>query len=277
MRDGLLGRLLRTLTGLLGLAAAASVAGGAPAARDLAVDLELVLAVDVSGSVDEVEGKLQRDGYVQAFRHRDVVSAISGGLTRRIAAVYIEWAGHETQATLVDWRVIDSESAAIAFAREIETAPATRGRYTSISQAIRYAIPKFNGNGFEGTRRVIDISGDGANNSGGLVPVARDEAVALGITINGLPIVNDRPNRFGRQLPGLDLYYRDCVIGGPGAFMVVADDFPSFAEAIRRKLVLEISDRAPPSPPRPLLRRAQLDAPPCDSGERRLRRMFMDP
>ena len=248
-------------------------------ARELPVDLELVLAVDVSGSVDEVEARLQRDGYVQALRHPDVISAISAGVLRRIAVTYIEWAGQDTQSVVLDWRLIDSKAAANAFASELERVEITRGRYTSISQAIRYALPRFVGNGFDGTRRVIDVSGDGANNTGGLVNVARDEAVAMGVTINGLPIVNGRPNRFGQQLPDLDLYYRNCVIGGPGAFIVVAQDFESFARAVRKKLVLEIAAAPGPALPadRSLLVRAAAEGPPCDAGENRLRRMFMDP
>lgn len=265
---------------------------GSSLAAETAVDLELVLAIDVSGSVDETEARLQRDGYVQALRHKEVIDAISGGFLRRIAVTYLEWAGEETQTTVVDWRLVDGEKSAIALSAEIAAAPIARGRYTSISQAIRYSVPKFTGNGYEGTRRVIDISGDGANNTGGLVNIARDEAVALGITINGLPIVNNRPNRFGQQLPDLDLYYRDCVIGGSGAFLVVARDFEAFARAVRKKLVLEIAalpeprmapssapGNAPGNAPRlsAPLRKASNDAPPCDAGERRLRRMFLDP
>ena len=262
---------------ILALGVMAALSGPA-AARDIGVDLELVLAVDISGSVDEVEAKLQRDGYVEALRHPDVLAAISGGVLRRIAVTYVEWSGELQQATVVDWRLIDGKPAAVAFSQEIAAAPFSRGRYTSISQAIRYSLPKFANNGFEGTRRVIDISGDGANNSGGLVPVARDEAVAQGVTINGLPIVNDRPNRFGRQMPDLDLYYRNCVIGGTGAFIVVAQDFEAFARAVRRKLVLEIAALpAAPGPPPPLLHRAAADGPPCDAGEQRLKRMFLDP
>ena len=264
----------------LSIVLAAAIALGAPLpsqARDVPVDLELVLAVDVSGSVDEVEARLQRDGYVQAMRHPDVIKAIASGVLQRIAVTYVEWAGEDTQSTVLDWTLIDGEGAAYAFSKELDAAPIGRGRYTSISQAVRYSLPLFEGNGFEGTRRVIDVSGDGANNSGGLVNFARDEAVAKGVTINGLPIVNGRPNRFGRQMPDLDLYYRNCVIGGPGAFLVVAQDFESFARAVRKKLVLEIAALPPPEGPRRLLIRAAMDGPPCDAGETRLRRMFMDP
>jgi hypothetical protein len=247
----------------------------AAAARDIPVDLELVLAVDVSGSVDEVEAGLQRDGYVKALRHPDVLNAINTGFLRKIAVTYVEWAGTETQSTVVGWRLVEDEGSAYALSKEIDGAPFTRGRFTSISAAIRYAVPLFENNGFEGTRRVIDVSGDGANNVGGLVTEARDMAVARGITINGLPIVNDRMNQFGPQMKDLDLYYRNCVIGGTGAFLVVAKDFQSFARAVRRKLVLEIAGLMPP--PRPLFHRAAgPPPPPCDAGEQNLRRRLMN-
>lgn len=252
-----------------------SAASADVAARDVPVDLELVLAVDVSGSVDEVEAGLQRDGYVKALRHPDVLNAINSGFLRRIAVTYIEWAGMETQSTVVGWRLVEDEGSAYAFSKEIDGAPFTRGRFTSISAAIRYAVPLFDSNGYDGTRRVIDVFGDGANNVGGLVTAARDMAVARGITINGLPIVNDRMNRFGPQMKDLDLYYRHCVIGGTGAFIVVANDFQSFARAVRRKLVLEIAGIRPP--PRPLFRYAAGPvSPPCDAGERNLRRRLMN-
>lgn len=253
----------------------AFLAGGPVQARDVPVDLELVLAVDVSGSVDENEARLQRTGYVEALRHRDVIDAIKSGVLGRIAVTYVEWSGEEMQRTVVDWQLVEDAGSAYAVSKKIDGAPLASGRFTSISAAIRYAVPLFDGNGFDGTRRAIDISGDGANNVGGLVTIARDRAVAMGITINGLPIVNNRENRFGRQLPDLDLYYRNCVIGGRGAFMIVARDFQSFSEAVRRKLVLEIADRMPV--PRRLFRRvAAQAAPACDEGEARLRRRLMD-
>ena len=244
-------------------------------ARDIPVDLELVLAVDVSGSVDEHEARLQRTGYVEALRHRAVIDAIKSGILGKIAVTYVEWSGEEMQTTVVDWHLVDDAGSAYALSKEIDGAPLPSGRFTSISAAIRYAIPLFDNNGFDGTRRAIDISGDGANNVGGLVTVARDRAVALGITINGLPIVNDRENRFGRQIADLDLYYGNCVIGGRGAFMIVARNFESFSEAVRRKLVLEIADRAP-APPRLFRRVSSLAAPPCNIGETRLRKRLMD-
>lgn len=218
------------------------------------VDLELVLAIDVSGSVDYEEGQLQRDGYVQAFRDPRVIDAIRSGFHGRIAVSYLEWADVSTRQVIMPWRLIsDAESAALV-ADTIAAAPKTRGRYTSISGAIDLAAAQFVDNGYEARRMVIDISGDGPNNNGGLVTDFRDKALAAGITINGLPIINDRPGPFG-QLPmrDLDEYYRNCVIGGPWAFLVVAEGFRSFAEAVRRKLLIEIGGGLPePQPLRPV-------------------------
>jgi hypothetical protein len=248
-----------------------------PARGATAVDLELVLGVDISGSVDAEEGALQRDGYVAALQDPRVISAIRGGALRRIAVTYFEWADEEAQAVVVGWTLIDSEAAARAFAQRIAAAPMARGLYTSVSAALRFAVPLFDNNGFDGTRRVIDLSGDGPNNVGGLVTQARDAAVARRITVNGLPIVNDRMDRYGAPMPNLDLYYRNCVIGGPGAFMVVAEDFQSFAVAVRRKLILEIAGLTPPPRSPDLLHRAAARwEPPCDAGERRLERRFRD-
>jgi len=282
-----------------------------PARADTPVDLELVLAVDVSGSMDTAEAELQRNGYLNALVDPRVVRVIQAGFRGAVAVSYIEWAAFGHNVIVADWAAIRDNETAQAFAAGIADKPVSRGMYTSISGIIEYALPTFDGNGFDGLRRVIDISGDGANNAGNLVPAARDLAVAAGITVNGLPIVNDRINPFGRpQIPNLDLYYRECVIGGRGAFIVVAQGFDAFAEAIRRKLIFEIAGRAPvggvrvvsaPHPPaapalfreaglrlagsRPgdpvlaaFLRAADRQAPPCDIGERmrEQRRMMWD-
>ena len=218
------------------------------AAEDLEVDLELVLAVDVSGSVDEVEAQLQREGYIAALRHPHVIEAIQGGMFRRIALAYVEWAGDHYQRTMLDWTLIEDAAGAHGFADALAETPLTSAHWTSISGAIDYSATLFEGNGFEGFRRVIDVSGDGYNNRGRPVEHARDDAVAAGITINGLPIVNDRPNPWGGSPPhDLDLYYEQRVIGGPGAFIVVADDYTSFASAILSKLLLEIAGETPPA------------------------------
>ncbi len=246
-----------------------------PARAALQVDLELLLAVDVSGSVDETEGQLQRKGYVTAFRAPEVIAAIRSGFRKRIAVTYVEWAGFDFQSHIVGWTLIHDQASAHSFAAKLGKTPIQTGPYTSISGAIEYAMPLFKKNGFEAPRRVIDISGDGPNNSGRLVTLARQEAIRAGFTINGLPISNDRPSRFGRlPMPNLDLYYRKCVIGGPRAFIVLAEDFKSFARAIRKKLVLEIAGKMPENrrtPPTGKFRLAASErkSPPCNAGELR--------
>lgn len=214
-----------------------------PAAKaDLPVDLELVLAVDVSGSVDEEEAKLQRAGYIDALLNPKVIGAIRSGPLGRIAVAYMEWAGDHYQRVTVGWTLLDGPAAAQSFVGSLEEAPLRTAQWTSISAAIDHAAGLFEGNGFEGTRRVIDVSGDGVNNRGRPVQDARDAALAAGITINGLPILNDRPNPWGGPTtPNLDVYYRDNVIGGPGAFLVPAVNFESFSDAILSKLLLEIA------------------------------------
>jgi hypothetical protein len=221
---------------------------GVPAAHATeSVDLELVLAVDISGSIDPEEARLQRQGYVAAFRHPDVKKAIASGYNGKIAVTYFEWAGAGWQRPVVGWTTIASAAEADGFADRLAAAPVGTGPYTSLSGAIEFAVPLFERSGVKGVRRIIDISGDGENNSGPPVEPVRDAAVAMGFTINGLPIVNDRPTRIGGMLPlpHLDRYYEKCVIGGRGAFLIVANDFASFADAIRRKLILEIADLAP--------------------------------
>ncbi len=229
------------------LVAAMPFVRAASVQQDQTVDLELVLAVDVSGSVDEFEARLQRDGYVTAFVDPVVVNAVRSGPLGRIAVAYFEWAGFGHAIKTVDWVILSSAEDAQAFAARLDAAPLARGRFTSISGAIGYALTLFPNNGFEGSRRVIDISGDGPNNSGPVVNFVCDEALANDITINGLPIINQRPQPFGLpQMPDLDLYFENCVIGGPGAFIVVADTFQDFGSAIRRKLILEIAGLAAP-------------------------------
>jgi len=206
------------------------------------VDLELVLAIDVSGSVDEEEAALQRRGYLMALVHPQVLEAITGGEKRKIGIVYIEWAGYHYQRVVADWSVIRDKASAEKFVSRVAEVPISTERWTSISGAIEFAMKRFDASPYRGTRRVIDISGDGRNNNGRDLSEVRAEALARGIIINGLPIVNDRPTRWGTPPErDLDLYYRDYVIGGPGAFYVVADGFNAFASAIRTKLVREIS------------------------------------
>jgi len=277
-----IGGLLAAL--LFSTLAAAPVPATAQTRERVAVDLELVLAVDVSLSVDSEEAQLQRQGYVQAFRDPLVVEAIGEGILGRIAVTYFEWANSAHTQLIVDWTLIDSPAAAARFADDLARRRPGPAHYTSISGAIDFGARLFEDNGFEGTRQVIDVSGDGPNNWGDLVTHARDRAVDKGITINGLPILDQSTGPFSRyNIPNLDLYYRDCAIGGPAAFIVVAENFAAFARAIHRKLILEIAGLAPP--PGTPLRAARIASalqlaqaidearvsPPCDIGEQLLR------
>ncbi len=211
------------------------------ARAEIPVDLELVLAVDVSGSMDDDEHVLQRQGHVEAFRHPLVISAITSGILGRIAVTYVEWAGPASQVVTVAWRIIDGEDSARAFANALAGAPIAYIRGTSISGGLAYAATMFKNNGIEGTRRVIDISGDGANNRGVPVELARDVVLARGIVINGLPLLLKPRLYYWTGGAGLDDYYRDCVVGGPGAFVIAVTEKSQLARAIRRKLVLEIA------------------------------------
>ncbi|HJQ58999.1 MAG TPA: DUF1194 domain-containing protein [Vineibacter sp.] len=210
------------------------------------VDLALALAIDISGSIDPDEAELQRQGYVRAFTDPAIKKAILGGYNGRIAVAYFEWSDSWRQQLLVDWTLLDSEAAIEAFADKLAKMPITVLTRTSISGAIRFAIPLFERNPYIAERRVLDISGDGANNDGGLITVARDEALARRITINGLPIMNGRPNKYGFPPDhDLDLYYEGCVIGGPRSFIVVANGFSQFQESVRKKLLQEIAGTDP--------------------------------
>jgi hypothetical protein len=207
---------------------------GTTVTAQTAVDLQLVLAVDASGSVDQHRFELQKRGYVAAFRHARVLHAIRSGPQQAIAVTMMQWTGPLLQVQTVEWTRIADARAAGAFADAIESTPRRLfGGGTSISGAIDHSLTLFPQSPFRAPRRVIDISGDGSNNRGRSVTQARDEAVAAGAGINGLPIL--------ALEPGLDLYYRDSVIGGPGAFLVVAKDYESFADAILKKLITEIA------------------------------------
>ncbi len=233
---------------LLATAGAVAVASGVagPAPRGLAqgrdpVDVLLVLAVDVSRSIDEDEARLQREGYRAAVTDPAVLEAIRGGMIGAIGLCYVEWAGAEFQRLVIPWARIATTEAAEGWADRLAEAPRASLSWTSISGALDFSRRMLAEAPFEATRRVIDVSGDGVNNSGMPAEIARDRAVAEGIVINGLPIVNDRPT-FGRLPPvPLDEYYRESVIGGPGAFVVVAEDFTSFGAAVKRKLIREIA------------------------------------
>jgi Protein of unknown function (DUF1194) len=220
------------------------------------VDVELVLAVDVSYSMDPEEQALQREGYITGITSREFMQALRHGMNGKVAVTYFEWAGPFDQKIVVPWRLIDGPEGADAFANEIARAPYRRASRTSISGALNFAKPLFEGSGYRGIRRVIDVSGDGSNNSGPLVTLVRDDVVASGITINGLPIMLKRPNSFTMDLEHLDVYYEDCVIGGPGAFVIPIRERDQFKEAIRTKLVLEVAGRTPERPVIPAQGRA---------------------
>ncbi len=216
-------------------------------AADIAVDLELVLAADVSGSMDDFELALQRQGYLQALTSPRVIKAIQSGEHRRVAIAFVEWAGPHWQNLVADWTLVHDMASARAFTGMIGESPVDNESRTSISTAIDFIAPMFAANGFKGKRRVIDISGDGPNNRGRSVTAARDEALALGLTINGLPIINNRENPWGGPPSAdLDLYYQEFVIGGPGAFMIPVTGMGNFAQAILSKLIREIAGNQGP-------------------------------
>ena len=209
----------------------------------VAVDVELVLAVDVSYSMDPEEQALQREGYMAAITSREFLQALKQGMHGKIAMSYFEWAGMHHQQIIVPWRLVDGPEAADGFAADIARARYTRASRTSISGALLFAAPLFEGSGYRGVRRVIDVSGDGVNNNGPNVALTRDDVLAKGITINGLPILLKRPSVATMDIENLDIYYEDCVIGGPGAFVIPIRERDQFREATRTKLVLEIASR----------------------------------
>jgi hypothetical protein len=209
------------------------------------VDVELVLAVDVSYSMDMDELAIQREGYAQAIISKEFLQALKTGPNGKISVTYFEWAASSDQKIIIPWRVIDGPETADAVANEIMKTPIRRASRTSISGAINFAMPLFDENPHRGLRRVIDISGDGPNNNGSPVTVARDAALEKGITINGLPIMVKEPSYSTMDIDNLDFYYEDCVIGGPGSFVVTIKDREKFKEAIRTKLLLEVAGRTP--------------------------------
>ncbi|MBM3523937.1 MAG: DUF1194 domain-containing protein [Alphaproteobacteria bacterium] len=220
---------------LIAIAGAAALAGPSIAcAQQPGVDLLLVLAVDASGSVNQQRFELQRQGYADAFRHPRVVTAIRSGPARAIAVTMFQWTGPSMQRWVVPWHVVRDDASAESFAQAVETAPRQLfGGGTSISGAIDYSVRLLGAAPIKAPRRIIDVSGDGLNSGGRDVKRARDDAVALDIRINGLPILSLEPN--------LDEYFRENVIGGPGAFAIAADSYETFAAAILNKLVMEIA------------------------------------
>ena len=229
------------------------------------VDLALILAVDVSPSMDPGEQQLQRQGYVEAFRSTPLHQAIQAGMLGRIAVTYVEWAGARPrhQRVVVPWSILETSDDSLTFADRLAHAPIQRASGTSISQAIDFSMALFTLAPVQTARRVIDISGDGSNNQGRLVTEARDEALARGVTINGLPILLLGSNQ--RESAHVDAYYRDCVIGGAGAFMIPIRDPQQFLRETRAKIIREISAwNAPDAMAQP----AQILSPTdCDTSE----------
>ena len=209
------------------------------------VDVELVLAVDVSYSMDPDEQALQREGYVSALTSPEFLTALKTGIHARIAVTYFEWANSNDQKILLPWRLIDGLASAQAVAAEIARAPYRRAYRTSISGALLFGSRMFEKSGHRGIRRVIDVSGDGTNNEGPLVVPTREVVIANGITVNGLPIMLKKPQPGSIDIEDLDIYYEDCVIGGPGAFVVPIKEREKFKDAVRTKLVLEVAGRVP--------------------------------
>jgi len=247
-------------------------------------DVELVLAVDASRSMEPFEQKIQRDGYIAAFRRKEVVDAIRDGVNGRVAVTYVEWSGSTVQRIIVPWTLVDSAESAERLATELgRPIPPTLSR-TSISGAIDFGSSLFDNNGFKGLRKVIDISGDGANNNGRPVVDARDEAVTKGITVNGVPLMTRGDFTSDWAVMDLDIYYSNCVIGGPGAFMIPVYSWDQFPEAVHRKLVLELAGDMPiihkvdwlPSEEPPVILAQNKPEYDCLSGERSWQRRMQD-
>jgi hypothetical protein len=230
---------------LVGLTAALLV-GGAAVARAEPVDLELVLAADGSGSIDDGEMRLQRQGYADAITDPEVLQAIASGFLGKIAVTYIEWGGATSQHVIVDWSVIDGPESAKLFADRLVTTPRAATGWNSIANAIAFSHKLMDENVHEGTRRIIDVSADSGNYGGMPLPLARQAALDADITINGLAILCRACN--GRPTSGdLEGHFRRDIIGGFGAFVVTVDDTTSFPEAVRKKLLLEIAQPMPGS------------------------------
>lgn len=253
------------------LAISISIASSAAADRT-EVDLELLLMVDVSRSMTPDELEIQRHGYAAALHSDHVYAAVQSGLLRRVAMSYVEWG--DTQKEIVGWRLLETREDLGAFAQTLASGISAAQRRTSISAALDFGAQSIGANGYDGLRKVIDVSGDGPNNDGRLVTAARDAALAQGIVINGLPIMTGSWTGHEWHFEDLALYYESCVTGGPGSFMIPVADWNAFAGAVRRKLVLEMASR----PERddvivPAHHRRPYD---CLAGETRQRRRQLD-
>ncbi len=215
------------------------------------VDVALVLAVDVSSSVDEGEAGIQRAGYIAALRDPKVADAIRGGLIGRIALTYVEWASPNDQRQLIPWREVSDAASANAFADELQKAPYKPGSTTSISAGIDYSVALLDKSGIRAVRRVIDMSGDGYSDYGRPVKAARDAAIKAGVIINGLPIMNDRAEYRTKIPPDLDKYYTENVTGGRGSFTLVVRKLEDFNKLVLQKLILEIASLMQDEPKKP--------------------------
>jgi len=220
---------------------------GSKAANSVEVDVELVLAVDISYSMDMDELALQREGYAQAIASQEFLNALKQGTNGKVAVTLVEWAGIADQRIVVPWRLIEGPASAQAVSDEMARMPVRRAFRTSISGALMFSATLFEDNGFRGIRRVIDVSGDGTNNQGPVVTLVRDDVLAKGIVINGLPIMLKEPQPGSVDIKELDIYYEDCVIGGPGAFVIPIRERDKFKDAIRTKLVLDIAQYRGPA------------------------------
>ena len=236
--------MIRLVKGILALVALVLVSTQPVLAAEH-VDLLLVLSSDVSRSVDHPKFLLQREGYAAAISDPVVMEAIKSGPHQRIAVCFVEWSGFGAQKLVIDWTMIDGPGTARKFGDQLLELPRAFADRTSISGGIEFAATQLERAPFEGSRRTIDVSGDGTNNAGRDVKLARDETIAKGIVINGLVILSDRPVPWNAEHTnppgGLEKYYQDNVIGGPGAFVLVAENFNSFGRAIIKKLIAEIA------------------------------------
>lgn len=244
-------------------------------AQEIEVDLELVLLVDVSRSMTERELEIQRKGYAEALRSDAVFAALQSGLLQTVAITYVEWAG--TQEVVIDWQLLQTRDDLDAFAEILTSRFDPALRRTSISEALIFAEFLIASNKYKGLRRVVDVSGDGPNNQGRAVTVARDAVLAEGIIINGLPLLTREGMDLSWHLDNLDIYYETCVIGGPGSFVIPVFDWDDFADAVQRKLVLEMVSRPPEARIIPA-QSMRLDPTDCLIGEKiwRERRRYWD-
>lgn len=234
----------------LAWALAPEAASAAPAQKaDNVVDVQLVLAVDISYSMDPDEQALQRDGYAAALISNEFLDALKLGPNGRILVTYVEWAGESEQRVILPWQIVDGPASAKTLSDAILATPLRRAYRTSISGALLFTAKLFKDSGYRGLRNVIDVSGDGVNNQGPPVTRVRDEVVSRGVTINGLPLLLKRGTNSAMDVPELDLYYEDCVIGGAGAFVIPVRSREEFARAIKTKLVLEVAGVKPPPAP----------------------------